>query len=44
MKVVQEVLGYSRLSTTADVYSHVAPELQREAATRLGLLPESVAR
>jgi integrase len=40
MKVVQEVLGHSQLSTTADVYSHVAPELQREAAARLGAILE----
>jgi integrase len=25
MKVVQEILGHSQLSTTADIYSHVAP-------------------
>ena len=36
MKVVQEVLGHSQMSITADTYSHVLPELQREAAERLG--------
>lgn len=36
MKVVQEVLGHSQMSITADTYSHVLPELQREAADRLG--------
>jgi len=36
MKVVQEVLGHSQMSITADTYSHVLPKLQREAADRLG--------
>lgn len=36
MKVVQEVLGHSQMSITADTYSHVLPELQREAADRIG--------
>lgn len=36
MKVVQEVLGHSQMSITSDTYSHVMPELQREAADRLG--------
>ena len=43
MKVVQEILGHSQLSTTADIYSHVAPELQREAADRLGALLDRTA-
>jgi len=38
MRVVQEILGHSRLSTTADVYSHVLPTLQRDAADRMGVL------
>jgi site-specific recombinase XerD len=38
MRVVQEILGHSRLSTTADAYSHVLPTLQREAADRMGAL------
>ncbi|MCK9494820.1 MAG: hypothetical protein M0R75_04895 [Dehalococcoidia bacterium] len=36
MKVVQEVLGHSQMRITSDTYSHVLPELQREAADRLG--------
>ena len=36
MKVVQEILGHAQMSMTADLYSHVVPEVQREAADRLG--------
>jgi integrase len=31
-KVVQEMLGHSRVSMTLDTYSHVTPSLQRGAA------------
>jgi integrase len=34
-KVVQEHLGHSSYAITADIYSHVAPVQQREAAQRL---------
>ena len=34
-KVVQEHLGHSSYAITADIYSHVAPPQQREAADRL---------
>jgi integrase len=34
-KVVQEHLGHSSYAITADIYSHVGPTLQREAADRL---------
>ena len=34
-KVVQEHLGHSSYAITADIYSHVGPALQREAADRL---------
>jgi integrase len=36
MKVVQERLGHSSFAVTADVYSHVAPDLQAQAATAFG--------
>lgn len=36
MKVVQEVLGHAQMSMTADLYSHVVPELRRDAADRMG--------
>jgi integrase len=35
-KVVQEVLGHSRITHTMDTYSHVSPNIQREAFGRLG--------
>ena len=31
-KVVAEMLGHSRISTTLDLYSHVTPTMQRQAA------------
>ena len=36
LRLVQEVLGHSSYAITADVYSYIAVEQQREAATRLG--------
>jgi site-specific recombinase XerD len=36
LRVIQELLGHSSYGITADVYSHVAAEQQREAAERLG--------
>ena len=42
-KIVQELLGHSRISLTVDIYSHVLPSLQAEAVNRLGiLLPSQV--
>jgi integrase len=35
-KVVQEVLGHSRITHTMDTYSHVSPNIQKEAFGRLG--------
>jgi integrase len=34
-KVVQELLGHSNISTTMDIYSHVLPSMQQEAANKL---------
>jgi integrase len=36
MKVVQERLGHSSFAVTADIYSHVAPDLQGQAAGAFG--------
>ncbi|MGA2513933.1 MAG: tyrosine-type recombinase/integrase [Candidatus Limnocylindrales bacterium] len=41
LRVVQEILGHSRISTTADVYAHVLPTLQKDAADRMGELLSS---
>ncbi|MCC7085164.1 MAG: site-specific integrase [Pirellulales bacterium] len=40
-KVVQERLGHSQISVTMDVYSHVMPTMQREAAGQLDSLLEA---
>jgi integrase len=34
-KVVQEMLGHSNISVTLDIYSHVLPDMQTEAAESL---------
>lgn len=34
-KVVSERLGHSNISMTMDLYSHIAPTLQRDAANQL---------
>ena len=34
-RVVMEILGHSQISLTMNTYSHVMPELQREAADRI---------
>lgn len=34
-KVVQELLGHSKISMTLGVYSHVMPTMQQEAMTKL---------
>lgn len=35
-KIVQEMLGHSTITTTMDTYSHVLPNMQKEAASQLG--------
>jgi integrase len=37
-RVVMEILGHSEIAITMDTYSHVVPELQRDAAKRMDLL------
>ena len=34
-KVVQEMLGHSTIALTLDIYSHVLPTMQQEAATQM---------
>ena len=36
LKVVSEIFGHSSISITADIYGHVAPEVQRGAMDKLG--------
>jgi integrase len=36
-KVVQEALGHATIAVTLDLYSHVVPSLQREAAKEMGV-------
>ncbi len=43
-KVVQEMLGHSRIGITLDTYSHAVPSMQRDAAAKLDHLFEAVAR
>jgi integrase len=40
-KVVSEMLGHTTIGITLDTYSHVLPEMQREAATALDRLLNS---
>jgi site-specific recombinase XerD len=37
LKVVSEMLGYSKMSTTLDLYSHVSLELQKQVAAQLNV-------
>jgi integrase len=37
-KIVSEMLGHTRISTTLDLYSHVTPTMQREAAAAFDVL------
>lgn len=43
-KIVQERLGHALISLALDMYSHVLPSLQKEAATKLDHLIESLER
>lgn len=44
-KVVQEILGHSSISVTMDLYSHVLPSVQQEAAGKVdGVLRDSLRR
>ena len=38
MRTAMEMLGHSEIGVTANLYSHVAPELKREAAARVSEL------
>jgi hypothetical protein len=37
-KVVSEMLGHASVAITLDIYSHVSPDLQRQAVTGLDTL------
>jgi hypothetical protein len=37
-KIVQEMVGPARISTTLATYSHVSPDMQDEAVKRFGSL------
>jgi integrase len=34
-RVAMDILGHAQISTTMNIYAHVAPELQRDAADRV---------
>lgn len=42
-KVVQEMLGHSRIGVTLGTYSHAVPSMQRDVADKLDHLFEAVA-
>ena len=35
LSVIKDILGHTQISTTANVYGHVLPDIQRDAASRL---------
>ena len=41
-RVAMEILGHAQISTTMNIYTHIAPELQKEAAEKMAgtLWPE----
>ena len=41
-KIVQERLGHSSIQVTLDIYSHIAPTLQKDAVADMVLLPDGV--
>jgi len=41
LKVVQERLGHSTITTTMNIYSHVAPTMQKQAASRFAAFVQS---
>jgi site-specific recombinase XerD len=41
LSVIKDILGHTQISTTANIYGHVLPEIQREATEKLdGLLSD----
>lgn len=43
LRVVQEVLGHSHITLTADAYTHVLPVLLQAAVRKMGVLfPEAM--
>ena len=38
MKTIQEILGHSSISITADLYAHLGEQLKREAADAMDAL------
>jgi integrase len=36
VKILQEILGHSRIDVTLNVYSHVLPHIQHDAMDRFG--------
>jgi integrase len=37
-RVVMEILGHSRIATTMDIYTHLLPHAQQDAAERMDAL------
>jgi integrase len=37
-KIVQEMLGHSTITLTLDTYSHIIPDIQKEAAKKMDLI------